>query len=79
MVRTSAPRQHYRCTNIGLTRIEAQDMNSRGRLVLESGLVLDGMLLGAPIDGPRSGEVVFNTCMTGYQEMASVPPTQARW
>jgi carbamoyl-phosphate synthase large subunit len=45
-----------------------------GRLALESGAVFDGVLFGAPVgaDG-AGGEVVFNTCMTGYQEVASDP------
>jgi carbamoyl-phosphate synthase large subunit len=46
----------------------------QGRLALESGAVFDGVLFGAPLgaDGVN-GEVVFNTCMTGYQEVASDP------
>jgi carbamoyl-phosphate synthase large subunit len=45
-----------------------------GRLALESGAVFDGVLFGAELgDGGVSGEVVFNTCMTGYQEVASDP------
>jgi carbamoyl-phosphate synthase large subunit len=45
-----------------------------GRLALESGAVFDGVLFGAEVgaDGVN-GEVVFNTCMTGYQEVASDP------
>jgi carbamoyl-phosphate synthase large subunit len=44
-----------------------------GRLALESGAVFDGVLVGAPLDAGQTGEVVFNTCMTGYQEVASDP------
>jgi carbamoyl-phosphate synthase small subunit len=45
-----------------------------GRLALESGAVFEGVLFGAPAgDGGVGGEVVFNTCMTGYQEVASDP------
>ena len=46
----------------------------RGRLALESGAVFEGTLFGAAL-GPDgvSGEVVFNTCMSGYQEVASDP------
>ena len=44
-----------------------------GRLALESGNVFEGTLFGAPLDSPHSGEVVFNTCMTGYQEVSSDP------
>jgi carbamoyl-phosphate synthase large subunit len=46
----------------------------RGRLALESGAVFEGTLFGAPLGADGiSGEVVFNTCMTGYQEVASDP------
>jgi carbamoyl-phosphate synthase large subunit len=45
-----------------------------GRLALESGAVFEGVLFGAPAGGEGvNGEVVFNTCMTGYQEVASDP------
>ncbi len=45
-----------------------------GRLALESGAVFEGVLFGAAIDGEGvNGEVVFNTCMSGYQEVASDP------
>ncbi len=40
-------------------------------LALESGLVLRGEAFGAP--GESSGEVVFNTAMTGYQEIITDP------
>jgi carbamoyl-phosphate synthase large subunit len=43
-----------------------------GRLALESGAVFDGWLFGADA-GPTNGEVVFNTCMAGYQEVISDP------
>jgi carbamoyl-phosphate synthase large subunit len=45
----------------------------RGRLALESGATFDGILFGAPIEQAQTGEVVFNTCMTGYQEVISDP------
>ena len=45
----------------------------RGRLALESGAVFEGILFGAPVDHARNGEVVFNTCMTGYQEVITDP------
>jgi carbamoyl-phosphate synthase large subunit len=47
----------------------------RGRLALESGAVFDGWLIGAePASSAGvSGEVVFNTCMTGYQEICTDP------
>lgn len=36
-------------------------------LVLKNGMVFEGYSFGAPVNG--SGEVVFNTAMSGYQEM----------
>jgi carbamoyl-phosphate synthase small subunit len=42
-----------------------------GYLLLEDGTRLDGEVLGA--DGGGTGEVVFNTSMTGYQEAISDP------
>ena len=43
-----------------------------GRLALESGAVFDGWLFGAEV-ATTNGEVVFNTCMAGYQEVISDP------
>ena len=40
-------------------------------LLLEDGRRFDGYRLGAP--GPSLGEVVFNTAMTGYQEILTDP------
>lgn len=40
-------------------------------LLLEDGRRFDGISLGA--NGPAFGEVVFNTCMTGYQEVLTDP------
>jgi len=40
-------------------------------LALEDGTVLSGHSFGAPVD--REGEVVFNTGMSGYQEILSDP------
>ena len=40
-------------------------------LALEDGSVYRGFSVGAPVD--RVGEVVFNTGMTGYQEILSDP------
>ncbi|MHB8507209.1 MAG: carbamoyl-phosphate synthase large subunit [Candidatus Dormibacteria bacterium] len=42
-----------------------------GALVLEDGQVYPGWLFGAESRG--AGEVVFNTCMTGYQEILTDP------
>ncbi|NQU96869.1 MAG: carbamoyl phosphate synthase small subunit, partial [Chloroflexi bacterium] len=41
------------------------------RLVLEDGTVYEGRRLGAV--GEAVGEVVFNTAMTGHQEMFTDP------
>ena len=40
-------------------------------LVLEDGKVFRGKSFGAP--GERTGEIVFNTSMTGYQEILTDP------
>ncbi len=45
----------------------------RGRLALELGAIFEGLLFGAPINRAHNGEVVFNTCMTGYQEVITDP------
>ena len=42
----------------------------RGKLVLENGTIFEGTLLGGM---PIVGEVVFNTGMTGYQEILTDP------
>ncbi|HEY6538055.1 MAG TPA: carbamoyl-phosphate synthase large subunit, partial [Candidatus Dormibacteraeota bacterium] len=43
-----------------------------GLLVLESGAAFSGTWIGADAS-PVFGEVVFNTCMTGYQEVCTDP------
>ena len=44
---------------------------SGGYLLLEDGVRFDGDLVGHP--GEITGEVVFNTAMTGYQEAVTDP------
>ena len=45
-----------------------------GHLVLSNGEVFEGEILGAlPADGVAAGEVVFNTAITGYQEIITDP------
>ena len=44
---------------------------NRAVLALEDGSVFEGRSFGAPTE--RSGEVVFNTAMTGYQEIFTDP------
>ena len=46
-------------------------MTAAGFLVLEDGSLFEGEAVGAP--APAYGEVVFNTSMTGYQEMLTDP------
>nr|WP_163501639.1 glutamine-hydrolyzing carbamoyl-phosphate synthase small subunit [Halomonas socia] len=46
-------------------------MNRLAILALEDGSVFHGTAIGA--DGQTSGEVVFNTAMTGYQEILTDP------
>ncbi len=46
-------------------------MNKPALLVLEDGTVFHGVSIGA--DGCSVGEVVFNTALTGYQEILSDP------
>lgn len=46
-------------------------MTQAAYLVLEDGSVFEGEALGAPVRG--HGEVVFNTSMTGYQEILTDP------
>src|ERR1017187_4949468 len=40
-------------------------------LALEDGTLFEGRSFGAPAE--RSGEVVFNTALTGYQEVFTAP------
>jgi len=44
---------------------------SKAWLALENGIVLTGRSVGAP--GEKSGDAVFNTAMTGYQEILTDP------
>ncbi len=46
-------------------------MNNQGILVLEDGSVFKGRSFGA--EGESAGEIVFNTSMTGYQEILYDP------
>jgi carbamoyl-phosphate synthase small subunit len=43
----------------------------KARIILEDGFSLQGTHFGAPVE--RTGEVVFNTSMTGYQEILTDP------
>ncbi|MBK8191053.1 MAG: glutamine-hydrolyzing carbamoyl-phosphate synthase small subunit [Vampirovibrionales bacterium] len=46
------------------------------RLTLEDGSVFEGAAIGAP--GTTFGEIVFNTCTTGYQEILTDPSYQGQ-
>ena len=46
-------------------------MTRRAILALENGTIFEGIAIG--IDGQSVGEVVFNTSMTGYQEILTDP------
>ncbi len=46
-------------------------MTGRAALALENGLVFEGVAIGA--SGQSTGEVVFNTAITGYQEILTDP------
>src|ERR1700733_2552021 len=46
-------------------------MNAEAKLALEDGTVYTGRSFGAT--GEKFGEVVFNTSMTGYQEVLTDP------
>ncbi|CAL4319447.1 Carbamoyl-phosphate synthase small chain [Buchnera aphidicola (Thelaxes suberi)] len=46
-------------------------MNKKAVLVLENGMIFHGYSIG--INGSIIGEIVFNTSMTGYQEILSDP------
>ncbi len=45
----------------------------KAALVLADGTVFEGYQFGAEKDAPVTGEVVFNTSMTGYQEILTDP------
>jgi carbamoyl-phosphate synthase small subunit len=51
--------------------VTSQNRREPAYLLLEDGTKLDGFAAGAP--GPVTGEVVFNTAMTGYQEALTDP------
>lgn len=48
-----------------------QETSKKSVLVLEDGLVFEGLAAGA--DGTATGEICFNTGMTGYQEVFTDP------
>ncbi|MCB4792075.1 MAG: glutamine-hydrolyzing carbamoyl-phosphate synthase small subunit [Elusimicrobia bacterium] len=46
-------------------------MNKKAKIALENGVVFEGSSFGA--EGERDGEVIFNTSMSGYQEILTDP------
>ena len=52
-------------------KVAATMNRTKAILALEDGKVFEGWAFGAP--GERAGEVVFNTSMTGYQEILTDP------
>ncbi len=50
---------------------EGEPSEKRAWLALENGLVLEGRSIGA--DGEAGGDLVFNTAMSGYQEILTDP------
>jgi carbamoyl-phosphate synthase small subunit len=50
---------------------EAMRSSGKARLVLEDGTVFEGTSVG--FEGDAAGEIVFNTAMTGYQEILTDP------
>ena len=53
------------------TFLRQDERNVIAKLALENGTVFTGEAFGAP--GEISGEVVFNTSLTGYQEILTDP------
>lgn len=64
-------RRVVRLAASGHSVFEEKDMLRKAKLALENGVVFTGTGFGA--DGEIFGEVVFNTSMTGYQEILSDP------
>lgn len=57
---------------MAITLSKSQQKNfPKGRLILENGVVFEGSLFG--YNGAATGEVVFNTSLTGYQEILTDP------
>lgn len=56
-----------------LERMNMQERREEGVLVLADGTVFEGELFGAVPEPAASGEVVFNTALSGYQEIITDP------
>ncbi len=59
------------CAHVLLILLLEVGLSQPAILVLEDGSVFRGRSIG--FDGQSSGEVVFNTAMTGYQEILTDP------
>ncbi len=55
-----------------MSRLSARRVPVEAALVLDDGEIFEGEAIGAPAD-VATGEVVFNTSMTGYQEILTDP------
>src|SRR5512132_2704078 len=65
--------EHARMEHMTSSPNRAQSIRP-GALVLADGSVFEGELIGAiPASGVASGEVVFNTVLSGYQEVLTDP------
>src|SRR6202034_327904 len=56
--------------------MQAPESHRVAKLALEDGTVFTGRAFGAA--GTSEGEVVFNTSMTGYQEILTDPPSKGQ-
>ncbi len=56
-----------------MERMNMRERRPEGVLVLADGSVFEGELFGALPAGAASGEVVFNTALSGYQEIVTDP------
>ena len=71
MRRTSLKSRLNRSATVESVETEDPRLNSRAILILADGTQFAGRSIGA--DGYSVGEVVFNTAMTGYQEILTDP------
>jgi carbamoyl-phosphate synthase small subunit len=62
---------HNMWSNGSYPRSEERILVNPAVLALEDGTVFEGQSFGAPVE--RAGEVVFNTAITGYQEVFTDP------
>ncbi|MEW6163060.1 MAG: glutamine-hydrolyzing carbamoyl-phosphate synthase small subunit [Nitrospirota bacterium] len=70
-IRKLAPIRDKSLTGLGPASLENFSNRVKALLVLSDGMVFEGKNFGA--EGETIGEVVFNTSMTGYQEILTDP------